>query len=186
LLAYAPEAGLFLLDEASLAFGFVCEPLAAGDQGEADRLSVLLNQDWPKDTLLQVLLWASPDLEEPLARMRGLRIEHANALLREATAGLKPQPLTADRHVRIMTTLLNWGRAGLARPHHPRVRPDRLVREQYLDYDRHRGRRQGDHARGQRIQTFSVKRFPDRAGFGLAARFLGDPFSGSAGCATTC
>ena len=85
-LAYAAAEGLFLLDEASLAFGFLCEPLPAGDQGEADRLSVLLNQDWPRDTLLQVMLWASPDIEEPLARMRGLRIEHADALLREATA----------------------------------------------------------------------------------------------------
>ena len=53
-LAYAAAEGLFLLDEASLAFGFLCEPLPAGDQGEADRLSVLLNQDWPRDTLLQV------------------------------------------------------------------------------------------------------------------------------------
>ena len=84
-LAYAANERLFLLDDASLAFGFLCEPLPAGDQGEADRLSVLLNQDWPKDTLLQVMLWASPDIEEPLARMRGLRIEHADALLREAT-----------------------------------------------------------------------------------------------------
>ena len=84
-LAYAATEGLFLLDDTSLAFGFLCEPLPAGDQGEADRLSVLLNQDWPKDTLLQVMLWASPDVEEPLARMRGLRIEHADALLREAT-----------------------------------------------------------------------------------------------------
>ena len=41
-LAYAAADGLFLLDDASLAFGFLCEPLAAGAQGEADRLSVLL------------------------------------------------------------------------------------------------------------------------------------------------
>ena len=33
----------------------------------------------------------------------------------------------------------------------------------------------------QRVQTFSVKRFPDRAGFGLAARYLGDPASGTRG-----
>jgi conjugal transfer ATP-binding protein TraC len=245
LLAYAPEAGLFLLDEASLAFGFVCEPLAAGDQGEADRLSVLLNQDWPKDTLLQVLLWASPDLEEPLARMRGLRIEHANALLREATAqraeflrrgteaplgpgtelrvrdlqvlvtvkvplaasvpteaeirdtaelrigteqvlstaGLRPQPLTADRAVRVLQTLLNWGgNAGWRERIVPECERERLIREQLLDFDRAlevdaRGITLGD----CRVQTLSVKRFPDRLSFGLAARFLGDPLSGSRG-----
>jgi conjugal transfer ATP-binding protein TraC len=31
------------------------------------------------------------------------------------------------------------------------------------------------------VQTLSVKRFPDRLGFGLAARFLGDPLSGTRG-----
>jgi conjugal transfer ATP-binding protein TraC len=70
-LAFAAEEGVFLLDDQSLGFGYLCEPLAAGDQGQAERLSVLLNQDWPKDTLLQVMLWASPDIEEPLARMGG-------------------------------------------------------------------------------------------------------------------
>jgi len=42
-LAYAAAEGLFLLDDSSLAFGFLCQPLPAGDQGEADRLSVLLS-----------------------------------------------------------------------------------------------------------------------------------------------
>jgi conjugal transfer ATP-binding protein TraC len=42
-LAHAAAEGLFLLDDASLAFGFLCQPLPAGDQGEADRLSVLLS-----------------------------------------------------------------------------------------------------------------------------------------------
>ena len=42
-LAYATAEGLFLLDDASLAFGFLCQPLPAGDQGEVDRLSVLLS-----------------------------------------------------------------------------------------------------------------------------------------------
>ena len=37
------------------------------------------------------------------------------------------------------------------------------------------------HLGRQRVQTFSVKRFPDRAGFGLAARYLGDPASGTRG-----
>jgi conjugal transfer ATP-binding protein TraC len=244
-LAYAAAEGLFLLDEASLAFGFLCEPLPAGDQGEADRLSVLLNQDWPKDTLLQVMLWASPDIEEPLARMRGLRIEHADPLLREATsqraeflrrgtdaalgpgtelrvrdlqvlvtvklplhaavpteaelngaaelrvgaqqvlatAGLRPQPLTADRYVRLLSTLLNWGGgAGWRDRIVPECDRGRLIREQLLDLDRAlevdaRGLRLGD----CRVQTLSVKRFPDRLGFGLAARFLGDPLSGTRG-----
>lgn len=244
-LAYTANEGLFLLDDLSLAFGFLCEPLPAADQGAAERLSVLLNQDWPKDTLLQVMLWASPDIEEPLARMRGLRIEHADALLREATvqraeflrrgtetalgpgtelrvrnlqvlitvkrpiaaavptqaelndaaelrigaeqvlttAGLRPQRLTADRYVRLMNTLLNWGEgAGWRDRILPECEPRRLIREQLLDL----GRSLDVDAKGLtlgecRVQTLSVKRFPDRLGFGLAARFLGDPLSGTRG-----
>ncbi len=244
-LAYAGAEGLFLLDDASLAFGFLCEPLAAGDQGQAERLSVLLNQDWPKDALLQVMLWASPDIEEPLARMRGLRIEHADPLLREAstqraeflrrgtgaalgpgtelrvrdlqvlvtvklpiaaavptqselrdaaelrvgtgqvlaTAGLEPQGLSADRYVRLLQVLLNWGEgAGWRDRIIPECDPGRLVREQLLDLDHAigvdaRGLTLGD----CRVQTLSVKRFPDRVAFGMAARFLGDPLSGTRG-----
>jgi len=191
------------------------------------------------------MLWVSPDIEEPLARMRGLRIEHENALLREATvqraeflrkgteaalgpgtelrvrnlqvlitvklpiaaavpteaelndaaelrvgaeqvlatAGLRPKPLSADRYVRLMSTLLNWGEgAGWRDRIVPECDPQRLIREQLLDLDRAldvdaRGLDLGD----CRVQTLSVKRFPDRLGFGLAARFLGDPLSGTRG-----
>ena len=244
-LAYDPDSHLFLLDDQSLAFGYLCEPLPAGDQSHADRLLVLGNLDWPAETLVQVALWTSPDVEEQVARMEGLRIDTATALLREstrrtaaflragsaapiapgtdlrlrelhvlvtakvpltgpqpsdherrearelqatalqvlATAGLRPRPLTADRHVRVMTTLLNWGPgAGWRDRIIPECDHTRLIREQYLDYDigievDAKGLTLGE----QRVQTFSVKRFPDRAGFGLAACFLGDPFSGSRG-----
>jgi conjugal transfer ATP-binding protein TraC len=84
-LAYAPDRQLFFLDDRSLGFGYVCEPLASADRAQADRLSVLLNLDWPPETLVQVVLWASPDLEEKLARMQALRLGHGDELLREAT-----------------------------------------------------------------------------------------------------
>ncbi len=81
--AYAPDRQLFFLDDRSLGFGYVCEPLASADRAQAGRLSVLL--DWPAETLVQVVLWASPDLEEKLARMQALRLGHGDELLREAT-----------------------------------------------------------------------------------------------------
>ena len=70
-LAYDPDSQCFLLDDQSLAFGFLCEPLAAADQSHADRLLVLANLDWPADTLVQICLWTSPDVEERIARMEG-------------------------------------------------------------------------------------------------------------------
>jgi hypothetical protein len=84
-LAYEPGQQLFVLDDLSLGFGFVCEPLSSADRAQADRLSVLMNLDWRSETLVQIALWASPDIEERLVRMQALRIGHGDELLREST-----------------------------------------------------------------------------------------------------
>jgi conjugal transfer ATP-binding protein TraC len=245
LLAGDPEHGIFLLDDQSLAFGWLCQPLAGADQGHADRLTALVNQEWPTDTLLQVLLWASPDIEGPLAVMNGLRTGLHQPLLRAATAeraaflragvrrpivqssdtrvrdvqvlvtvklplpgplptsaahqaaidlrasteqvlitvGLQPRPLMAGDISRIMNTLLNWDEAATWRERiTPEVDPTRLLREHFFDPDQAlevdaQGLTLGEY----RVQTLSVKRFPDRLHFGLAARYLSDPFSGARG-----
>lgn len=244
-LAYDAESHLFLCDDHTLGFGYVCEPLAGADQAQADRVSMLINLDWPANTMIQIALWTSPDLEEKLARMQVLRLGHGDELLRATTqrraeflragtdralgpgsdlrlrdlqvivtvklpladtrataaetttaqeffatahqvlktAGMQPQPLTADRYVRIMTVILNWDpRAGWRDRIVPECDPNRLIREQFLDLMHAievdaKGLSIGD----QRVQTMSVKRFPDRVGFGLAARYLGDALSGARG-----
>lgn len=63
-LAEDPDHGLFLLDDRSLGFGFVCQPLSGLNTGLFDRLNVLLNQEWPVDTLIQCLLFTSPDVPQ--------------------------------------------------------------------------------------------------------------------------
>lgn len=244
-LAHAPEAGLFLLDDQSLAFGWRCEPMAGADPGQADRLTAFVNQEWPKDTLIQIILWAAPDIEAPLAVMNALRTELRHPVLRQATAersaflragvgtpllrhtetrvrdvqvlvtvklplagplptahehqsatdlrasteqvlttvGLQPRVLSAADQVRLMNTLLNWGPEATWRERvRPEVDPGALIREQYLDPDQaltidSRGLTLGE----CRIQTLSVKRYPDRLPFGLAGRYLSDPFSGTRG-----
>lgn len=75
--AYAPEPEdqVYLLDGGGLGFGFLCVPLTGADTSAADRLNVLLTQDWPKDAMMQVGLWAGPDIEADLdwmMRLRGL------------------------------------------------------------------------------------------------------------------
>ena len=176
---------------------------AAGGRirAQADRLSVLLNLDWPEDTLLQVAAVGLPghrgaagadagaahrarrraaarghrrsarsscargtdaalgpgtelrvrDLQVlvtvklPAARGRPHRgraqRRRGAARRRPAGAGHRgpagPQPLTADRYVRLMKTLLNWGAgAGWRDRIVPECDPDRLIREQFLDLDR--------------------------------------------------
>ena len=73
-LAYDAEDGLFLTEDRCLAFGFICQPLSGADPAVADRVNVLLNQDWSVDTLLQVSLWTSPDIDAMLALMQARRI----------------------------------------------------------------------------------------------------------------
>ena len=65
-LAYSKEDFLFFLEPKNLGFGFVCEPLYAIDDSTGDRLNVLLNQDWPVNTVVQFGLWTSPDIERHL------------------------------------------------------------------------------------------------------------------------
>ena len=81
-LAFSSDDQLFLMDDQTIGFGFVCSPLPGGDNSVADRVNVLLNNDWPKDTLLQFGLFASPDIQDDLQLMLGLRHRQTDPLLR--------------------------------------------------------------------------------------------------------
>ncbi len=81
-LAYSDDDNLFFMDDQSVGFGFICDPLPSGDESIADRVNVLLNNDWPKDTLLQFGLYASPDIQVELQHMMGLRHHQTDPLLR--------------------------------------------------------------------------------------------------------
>ncbi len=84
-LAYDNAHHLFLLADASIGFGFICRPLTGADQSVAARVNVLLNQDWPTETLLQVSLWTSPDIEESLAVMQTRRIKQQKSTYKTMT-----------------------------------------------------------------------------------------------------
>lgn len=82
-MAYDPDDHLFLCDD-GLGFGFICRPLAGGDDGVMNRLIVTLNTNWPVDTIVQFGLFASQDISSTLARSRYLRRNlDANSLLWE-------------------------------------------------------------------------------------------------------
>ncbi|TPQ27614.1 type IV secretion system protein TraC [Methylomonas koyamae] len=85
-LAFDPDTNLFLGEDASLGFGFLCEPLFGNDPSIADRINVLLNQEWPIDTLLQVGLWASPDIDTVMATLKTRRMEQQNPLYQALVA----------------------------------------------------------------------------------------------------
>jgi conjugal transfer ATP-binding protein TraC len=84
-LAYDPDHLLFLLADASIGFGFICRPLTGADPSVSARVNVLLNQDWPTETLLQVSLWTSPDIEESLAIMQTRRLKQQKTIYKAMT-----------------------------------------------------------------------------------------------------
>jgi len=84
-LAYDPDHQLFLLADASIGFGFICRPLNGADPSVSARVNVLLNQDWPTETLLQVSLWTSPDIEESLAIMQTRRLKQQKTIYKAMT-----------------------------------------------------------------------------------------------------
>lgn len=67
--AYDSDNGVFFIaDErrAALGFGFISDPLSYLDKSIAQRLSVLLNHEFPKRSMLQISLICSPDIKTNL------------------------------------------------------------------------------------------------------------------------
>lgn len=92
-LAYAPEEGLFVMDDMCLGFAFQCEPLTYGDEKIQDRVTMLMNHDFPENTMMQFILFRSPDITPQLNQTLQLRDQYDHVLLtpvmRERVAFLK-------------------------------------------------------------------------------------------------
>jgi conjugal transfer ATP-binding protein TraC len=82
-LAYSSEDELFLLDDHNLGFGYVCLPLEGFDEKAADRINVLLNGDWPDETLMQFNLIGSPDISREMEALLRSRHNRSGSLLQE-------------------------------------------------------------------------------------------------------
>lgn len=89
-LAFDKESHLFLLKGDRLGFAFNCAPLAGVDDKVSARINTLLNNDWPEDTLIQFVMFASPNVSKPINNMLAMRMHLQEAdpremLLKEAT-----------------------------------------------------------------------------------------------------
>jgi conjugal transfer ATP-binding protein TraC len=80
-LAYDPTNQLFLNDDQTLGFAFLCEPLTYGDEKIQERVSGLLNQQFPAETTLQFIMFRSPDVTNKLNNMLTLRDGFKHPLL---------------------------------------------------------------------------------------------------------
>lgn len=240
-----PTDFMFYLADNALGFGFLGSPLVNPDQKVADRLQVLLNEDWPPNTMVQFSLMGTPDVRQALRDadalregsqdqlLRGVSVErrqlferstevpidpHSGTRVRdiklavtvkvplehaEPTAaefeelsrlrgrvkaslksiGLHVVPLDDQAYLRLMEPLVNQGaQASWRRNYGHPVDPDRPLREQVFDFDNGIEVRR-DHllVGSKQVSLLSVKRFPRKASFGLAATFIGDIWEGIRG-----
>lgn len=67
-IGYDEESDLYLLENHALGFAFTGPPLSGVSPAGFEKLVGLLQGQMPKDTVLQFILWASPDMEAPLTR----------------------------------------------------------------------------------------------------------------------
>ncbi|HGX8566976.1 TPA: conjugal transfer protein TraC [Escherichia coli] len=69
------------MDDHSAGFGFMCEPLCGADEKVQERMNGFLNQEFPSKTTLQFVLFRSPDINQEMYRMMGLRDGFRHELL---------------------------------------------------------------------------------------------------------
>ena len=71
--AYDPDDGIFVVSPDRLGFGAIMPPLNGIDTATLEALNVLLNVPYPTNSTLQVLHYASPDIEPVIWDFKELR-----------------------------------------------------------------------------------------------------------------
>lgn len=249
-IAYSEDDHLFLMDDKSLGFSFACTPLNGADEKAQERMNGFLNQEFPHDTILQFNLFRSPDINQMMYQMLGLRDDQRDPLLQTViqervqflqdhttkrlysktkkgiydnglvqdlklfvtckvpisnhspsekdaemmrnlqvkvesglqSIGLRPQKITAEHYLRIMNTMLSWGKDAPWRKDLISWDKDKPICEQIFDYDTDievskEGVRLGDHY----VKVLSAKHLPKAFYFGDAITYIGDLSGGNAG-----
>lgn len=248
ILAYDPDTSLYLNDDQTLGFAFLCEPLTFGDEKIQDRVTELFNQLFPEETTLQFILFRSPDVESKLASMMTLRdgfrhplltnvVRERIKFLRQFTTeklvikskrgtydnglvqdtkliitvkiplvnpqptksemekvshlqekvdsslraiGLQPQNMDADKLIRTMSTMLNWGENASWREGGAAWEHDKTIADQVFDYGTEiRVDKNSLMLGDQHVRVLSAKKMPPAAYFGNAMSYVGDISGGN-------
>jgi len=75
------KTNIFLQDDNTLGFGFFCEPLSYSDEKIQERVNGFLNQDMPARTIIQIILYRSPDIEDKIDAIHQIREGYRHDLL---------------------------------------------------------------------------------------------------------
>lgn len=101
-IAYDPDHGLYFHADGCLGYVILCYPIVSVDERVVQQLQPLLSQNYPANSVLQVSLWTSPDIEEQLLAMQAIRVPKMHESVSEGR--------------RLATTLVH-GRADFLRRH---------------------------------------------------------------------
>lgn len=84
-IAYDSVYDLFLCDDKTLAFSFICQPVSGWDIQMESTLSLMLSQDnYPTDSMISFSLWASPDIKDFLSGSNRLREACKSSLMKKS------------------------------------------------------------------------------------------------------
>ena len=72
-IAYDDETGVFLNNDGTIGFAFLCYGLTGGNESQKEKLEQLMKQSYPNGSIMQFCLFKSPDIEEQLARYETMR-----------------------------------------------------------------------------------------------------------------
>lgn len=100
--AFDPGQGLYFHADGSLGYVFLCYPLVGVDERIVQQLQPLFSQGFPTNSLMQISLWPSPDVETELRIMEAIRTPKSGEALGEG---------------RKLATYLVEGRATFLREH---------------------------------------------------------------------
>ncbi|MGI9296155.1 MAG: conjugal transfer protein TraC, partial [Pseudomonadales bacterium] len=101
-LAYNPDDHSFYCEDGTLGCVFKCYPLLGANESKVGQLQVLFQQDFPPGTIMQVALWAGPDIENTTYIMNAMRQpkedDHIGEGRRIATAIIRRRAEFLKRH----------------------------------------------------------------------------------------
>lgn len=83
--AFDADQSLFVLSPDRIGFGVIAEPIPGNDGQFDEAMNAVLNLHYPTGTILQVTMYASPDIEDVVHQYRVMRHGLENPLLREIT-----------------------------------------------------------------------------------------------------
>ena len=71
--AYNPDNKMFITLDNEAGFAWLCEPICYEDENILERIKGFLNDEFPKNTIIQFCLFRSPDISLEMYALKALR-----------------------------------------------------------------------------------------------------------------